>query len=131
MTSKGFSQTIILGSKKDTSTANVCFTLDQSKFLLKSYYKLQECDTLRTICEEQRSYCDSALEAEKKVSANFSMVIKNNKDAFKIYDYAIVGYNNKLKDARRQTRKQIVYKWVAIAVGGAATGAMTYLWIKK
>jgi hypothetical protein len=109
----------------------ICFSVNQSKFLLKTYYKLQTCDTLRNICEVQLDYCDSALQAEKKVSANFSMVIKNNKDAFKIYDYAIVGYNNKLKDARRQTRKQIVYKWVAIAVGGAATGAMTYLWIKK
>lgn len=126
MTSKVFSQTIILGNNKDTATANICFTLNQAKFLEKSYFKFKECDTLRNVCEKQRSYCDSALQSEKKANADLSMVIKNNKDAFKIYEYAITGWSNKYKASQNEVRKQKVYKWIAISTTALATGYLGY-----
>lgn len=125
-TSKVFSQTIILGSNKDTATANICFTLNQSKFLEKSYYKWKECDTLRKVCEQQRNYCDSALQSEKKANTDFSMVIKNNENAFKIYDYAITGWSNKYKASQKEVRKQKVYKWIAIGTTALATTYLGY-----
>lgn len=126
MISAGFSQTITLSNPKDTSSANVCFTLGQSKFLLKSYYKFQECDTLRDICEQQRNYCDSALQSERKRNEDFSMVIKNNNDAFKIYEYAITGWSNKYKASQKEVRRQKVYKWIAIGTTALATTYLGY-----
>lgn len=104
----------------------ICFSVNQSKFLLKTYYKLKTCDTLRDICEEQRSYCDSALQSEKKISYDFSMVIKNNNDAFEIYEYAITGWSNKLKASEKEVRRQKVYKCIAIVTTALATTYLGY-----
>lgn len=109
----------------------ICFTVNQSKFLLKQVYRLNECDTLRSICEAQLSDCDSISKSFSNVKKDFSMFVENSKSENKIYEYEITGLKAELKDEKRKTRIQKVYKVIAIGVGSAATGFMTYLWIKK
>lgn len=123
-----YSQTVTLNKNKDTT---VCFTVNQSKFLLKQIYELQKCDTLNSIYESQMNYCDSIFKSFNSVKKDFSMFVENSKGETKIYEYQITSLNAEIKDEKRKTRTQKFYKVVAIGLGSLGTGFMTYLWIKK
>ncbi len=67
-----YSQQIILNNEtKDTS---ICFTIPQSKFLLKTYYKLNECDTLMAITQSELNNANKINDLNTKVIANDRLV---------------------------------------------------------
>jgi hypothetical protein len=128
LSSIAFSQVTVLDSKGDTT---ICFTIPQAKFLLKEHYKIQECDTLKSICEKQLSICDTALEWGRQISKNQMLVIKNKDEQIKLEEYQITKLKESLKGSQKEIRKQKFYKWSAIIVGGVATGYLGYRLLKR
>jgi hypothetical protein len=123
-----FSQVQVLGTKGDTQ---ICFTIPQSKFLLKEHHRAEECDTLKSICETQLSLSDSALAWSRMVAKNQALMLKNNDEAIGLYKYEIDRLRQALKDEQRKTKAQRFYKWCAIVAGSVGTGYMSYKYITK
>jgi hypothetical protein len=92
---------------------------------------LKECDTLSKICESQRIIQDSVIKKKNLNIVDYQKTIANN------------NYNNYLKDSEIQLlkdnaevlnkaiRKQKVYKWCAIILGGALSSYVGYKYITK
>lgn len=111
MNFQAYSQRKALNSKGDTV---ICFSQSQSKFLLKQNYKVKELTELNTVCESQKSYCDSlrtcdslllvalkknivnsaAIEAERQKQVD-GLNTRHQKDVRKIrlYKYTLVASN--------------------------------------
>jgi hypothetical protein len=121
-----YSQTAVLNEKGDTT---ICFTLPQSKFLLKTQYKLKECDTLNKICELQLSLSDSIIRSDKVIQNNQSLMLRNKDEQIGLYKHEISSLRLQLSDSQRATRRQKVYKWLAIGGGATLSGFLGYKYI--
>jgi hypothetical protein len=116
-----FSQKTVLDKNGDTT---ICFSVAQSKFLLKKVYALDECDTLRKICEKQLTYCDSISVANKTLSEEIKNLLSTEQEIFDLYE-------NQLKEQRKATRKQAFYKWCAILGGGVVSSYFAINYVRK
>lgn len=125
--SKLFSQTLVL-NKKDTT---ICFNLNQGRYLLKQVYRVKECDTLYAICEAQKLKKDSIIKEQQANVNDLKKVILNQNTLIGINVNLISSLEQKIFDAQSDTRKQKVYKWLAIAGGSVLSGFMAYKYITK
>ena len=128
MASTASSQTTVLTSKGDT---NICFSLPRAKFLLKQSFKITELSNLNLVSETRRSFLDSAFQADEKSIKDESMMIKNDKEAFGLEEYKIQKLTEDLKSCNRATRRQKVYKWIAIIAGGTGVTFLGRDYIKN
>lgn len=122
-----YSQKTIL-DKGDTL---ICFTVKQSKFLLKEHYRAEECDTLKSICEAQSQLKDSVIKSDKKIQNDLSLVIKNKDSEIALQDLVIDDLRKKILLEQKATRRQKFYKWLSITGGCVATGFVGFLYITK
>lgn len=123
-----YSQQTVFTKTGDTLIA---FTEAQYKFLLKKVYEvneLKEIDSIKTI---HIAYCDSVFESNSQVIAEQGEIILNQKEIVELKDYQIGKLNEQLEIERKATRRQKVGKWIAICVGSASTGFMTWKWATK
>lgn len=118
----------MLNDKGDTT---ICFSVNQSKYLLKKINELNQCDTLRSVCETQLSYCDSVSESNKRIKFTMSEMMKSNRDLVSLYNMQVVNLEKQLQTEITNTNRQKLYKWIAIVVGSVTTGFTTYKWITK
>ncbi len=125
--SKLFSQTLVL-NKKDTT---ICFNLNQGRYLLKQVYRVKECDTLYAICEAQKLKKDSIIKEQQANVNDLKKVILNQNTLIGINVNLISSLEQKISDSQKDTRKQKLYKWLAIAGGSILSGFITYKYIKK
>lgn len=123
-----FSQVIVLSNNNDTT---ICFELAKSRFLLKSYYKAAETAKLYEICQEQKAFKDSILVQKKIIIDDYSRIMKNQKEMISLKDKEIVLLNIALLNEKRATRRQKLYKWIAIGAGGALSGYLGFKYITK
>ena len=130
-----FSQTLALNEKKDTT---ITFSLNQGKYLLKEHYRANECDTLRSVCEKQKSLKDSTIKELKANIVDYKATILNDQkikanDNHVVYlkDNQIQGLKTELDTANKAIRWQKFYKWLAIGVGGAVSGYLGYKYVTK
>lgn len=123
-----YSQKVVLNDKGDTT---ICFSISQSKFLLKQAYALKECDTLKSICELQLTKCDSVFVAYDKLKKDFLLLQKNERDFSELYDAKMTDLQNALLDQILLTKKQKFQKWCAIIGGGVLSSFLAVKYIKK
>ena len=100
----------MLNDKGDTL---VCFTVAQSKYLLKQVYRVAEYDTLLKVCEKQKSLCDTINAKNERIIYNCYSVNDRNDKMLKVKDYQIDKLTESLKASNKEIRKQKVYKWIA------------------
>ena len=127
LTLQAFSQRAVLNN----GDTNICFTVTQSKFLLKEHYRAIEMQKLDSICELKSSFKDSIIRADAKIISDFSMIVKNKDEAIGLKQYEVDKLNTQLKVEQKRVRIQKVYKWDAIVIGTATTSFMTYQYLKK
>lgn len=123
MSLKGYSQSIMLNERGDTL---VCFSVSQSKFLLKQCYRTEELDTLLSLCEKQNAELDSINKRNSVIMLNYKEIADNNTKIIGIKDYQIEKLNESLSQTNKDVRKQKVYKWIAIGVGTIIAGYSSY-----
>ena len=128
MTLKANSQTAVLNKNGDTT---ICFTINQSKFLLKKCYEVDKYAQLDSICEKQLSFNDSVHNSSEIVFQKQSLIIKNQEEEMGLRKYEIDKLNEQIKVEQKNTRKQKAYKWIAIGAGSISTVFITYKWITK
>lgn len=107
---KAFSQKATL-SEKDTV---ICFTIPQSKYLLKKYYQAEELLILDSICEAQLSVFKDISSSNERVIKNQSLVLKNKDEEVRLKELEIGGLNELINDKEKEIATQKLYKWIAI-----------------
>ena len=122
MSLSAFSQKVVLNNGDTT----VCFTIKQSKFLLKQVYQLEECDTLRKICEIQRAIGDSINLGNRSIIADYKTMMQNDSSIIGLKQYQIDKLTESLKASQKEIRKQKVYKWVAVGTTGLVSAYLGY-----
>lgn len=110
---KAFSQKAIL-SEKDTV---ICFTVPQSKFLLKKYYQAEELLILDSICEAQLVNFKGVSSSNERIIKNQSLLLKNKDEELRLKELEMGGLNELISDKDKEINKQKLYKWVAIVSG--------------
>lgn len=118
-----FSQQIILNDKGDTL---ICFSVNESKFLLKEYYRAKELDEVLKICETEKQISDTIIVRSLVIISDLKQVNANNQQIIKAKDYELEQANISIGIANKNVRKQKVYKWIAIGVGATITGFSGY-----
>lgn len=125
---RAYSQKVVLDKNGDTT---ICFSLAQSKFLLKQVYALQECDTLRKICEAQLTYCDTLVQTNKQLNTDIKLLLRNEVELKQLYDAKIFDLEIRLNNQIGRTKKQNFYKWCAIIGGGVLSSYLAVKYIQK
>jgi hypothetical protein len=101
-----FSQAITLNSKGDTL---LCFSIPQSKFLLKTYYGLQECKANDTITANENkalktiiSTKDKEIAEQKELTAKTEQEVSINKEAISRMIQVVNDQNNSIVKLQRK-----------------------------
>lgn len=128
MSSRTYSQQTTLNSKGDTT---ICFSVKQSKYLLKKVYEAQYLDSVVKVFQMQRLYLDSIILKHKAIESNYKEIIVNNSEVVIIKDYQIKGLNDVIKSQKKEISRQKTYKWFAIIAGGVVSGFIGYKYITK
>ena len=128
MSSIAYSQKITLDINGDTL---VSFKVAQAKFLLKTYYKLEECEKLDSITTQQLLISlkaieskDKSLNLQKDIIGKLEETIKLQKASI---DNLVEVINDQNDDIKRLQRKNVVVS----VVGATGTLFMTLLWIRQ
>lgn len=115
MTLKGFSQKPMLNDK-DTV---ICFTIPQSKFLLKKYYQAEELFVLDSICEAQLSTLKLVNSSNESIIKKQSIMVKNKEEETRLKELEISSLNELISDKEKEIKKQKTQKWGFITLGVA------------
>jgi len=107
---KAFSQKAIL-SDKDTI---ICFTIPQSKFLLKKYYQAEELLILDSICEAQLVNFKAVSNSNERIIKSQYLMIQNKEEELRLKELEIGGLNELISDKEKEIATQKTYKWIAI-----------------
>ena len=126
MNTNCFSQTLVKNNAGDTS---ICFTISESKTILKQINKANYLDSLTKI---QRTEI-----GELKVKVRLSeLTIKEKSSIISNQDKIIDANNTQLKQKDLEIKnkdslivKEKIKKWIAITTGAITTSFMTYLWL--
>ena len=128
LSSVSFSQRVIRNEAGDTS---ICFTIDQSRILLKQINKLNYLDSLDKINQVEISTLKSNLQLSQIIVSEKDIQIKLKDEIIYTKDEKIKSNESEYKNLNNLLLKEKVKKWIAIATGTITTGFMTYLWITK
>ena len=128
LSSISYSQKILRNEFGDTS---ICFTIDQSRIILKQINKLNYLDSLQKLNEYEIITLKSNMQL-------LEMTINEKNVQLEIKDEIISSKEEKIqtdkldyKYLKNQLVKEKIKKWIAITTGTITTGFMTYLWITK
>jgi hypothetical protein len=107
-----------LNSCGDTT---ICFTIPQSKFLLKKYYESIEYKKLDLVCEAQGIAKDSVVSILKLKCDEKDSIIVDDSTYILVQNLQIKQLNRKVFIEHREKIKQTAYKWIAIVVGSVVS----------
>lgn len=104
---------------KDTC---IVYSVKQSKFLEKQYYRAIALDTLNSTCQKQLVDLKTLIENNKTVHNNDLLIIKNQQEITELYKFDNEQLTKQVKQANKEIKKQKVIKWtfgaVAVGLGG-------------
>lgn len=119
-----YAQTIVVDSKNDTT---ICFTINQSRFLLKEHYRAELNDSLLAICSEQSSILNSIVENDKLVISTLMEKEENSNLIRANLASVITDKDNEIALLNKEVKRQKRHKYAAIGGGIALNLAMLYL----
>ena len=123
-----FSQRILRNEAGDTS---ICFTIEQSRILLRQINRLNYLDSLNNIDQEEINTLQNNLEIANSIIKEKDVQISIKNDVIETKDEKINDDKLQYQNLKNLLLKEKIKKWVAILTGTATTGFMTYLWISK
>ena len=123
-----FSQKTFINKPGDTL---ICFTLNQSKFLLKEHYRLQMTDSLLSVCNSQIVSCDSIKKISQQLTAKYDNLMLIHKDYTSIQASEISLLNETINSQKKLIKVEKMSKIIAIIGGGILSGFLGYLLIVK
>jgi hypothetical protein len=127
LTSIAYSQQTVINSKGDTL---ICFSVEQSKFLLKQVYEVAKLTELNSNCEIRNTLQDSLIQSQ---SVTIQLLEKKADNLQKIIIYSDsinTILEEKLSDEQEKTIHQKNMKRVWIGVSSAVSGLFVYYIIK-
>jgi hypothetical protein len=127
LTSIAYSQQTVINSKGDTL---ICFSVEQSKFLLKQVYEVAKLTELNSNCEIRNTVQDSLIQSQ---SITIQLLEKKADNLQKIITYSDsinTILKKKLSDEQDKTIHQRNMKRVWIGVSSAVSGLFVYYIIK-
>jgi len=125
---KNYSQTTILSKTGDTL---FCFTQPQAKFLLKQAYRVLQLDTTLKVCQAVNLNFEEDLRLANAMITNQQQQLFNRQEVLGLKDYEIDNLKAQVKKGQKEVRRQKVFKWIAIGVGGAVSGVLGVAYLKK
>lgn len=124
MTSKIYSQKAIIEKPGDTL---ICFSVPQSKFLLKEYYRLQMIDSLLYVCEEQKLVYDANLKTCNRLSFKYEKQFENCSQYQKIQEHEIIRLNKLVDEQEKTIIREKRNQKILLVCSGLLTGFFGYL----
>lgn len=109
----------------------ICFSIPQSKYLLKQVYLLNESDTLLKLTEAQLSICKSKNFIYTQQIEAFQKIIENEKEINKNVLAINTQKDEDIKNLKTQLANQKLKTWASIFSGFVTTAFVSYLYIKK
>lgn len=122
-----FSQQTIFVAKDSL----VCFTISQSKFILKQSFEVKELMQLDSICETQKYLCDSIRQNNEITSQACLKVVQNDAKIIETYQHVNESLEKQLKACQKEVRQQQTFKYIAIITGTVVSGYLGYQAIKR
>lgn len=110
---QAYSQITTLNSKGDTL---ICFSTEQSRFLLKAYYKSKECAEIDSINKVQLSVCDSTIKSSGIIIESLETILTNKDSIIVLKDAQIVVKESNIKSLNKEVKKQRFLKVVCSGV---------------
>jgi hypothetical protein len=127
LSSTAYSQKTVLIDGDTT----ICFSIPQSKFLLKQVYLVAEKDTLLKITEtELRVSKEKSTIYEQQIQA-YQQVVNNQKQITENYIAIQHQKEEEIKILKKDLAKQKVKTWGCILGGIVSTAFVSYLYISK
>lgn len=133
--SRLFSQTITLDSKKDTS---ICFSIGQGRFLLAQTIAVKELTEKTSLYEKVVANQKKELAKQREIIVRDSLDKKEllllNKKSEEQYNLEVGKFNGQVKEnkeIKNAITRQKVYKWITIIVSSAVVGYETYILVLK
>lgn len=123
-----YSQQRVFVIDGDTLIGN---TPEEQAFWVKQYFKVKELEELDSINLTVITYKDSVISSQRQIIEKKDIIIENNGSVIEMKDEIIKTLNDALSEQKKAVRKQKLYKWTAIILGGAGTTLMTYLYLTK
>lgn len=125
---KTYSQKAIVTETGDTS---ICFSVEQSKFILKKINSGKLCDTLLSVCENQLRLSDSVSKSNEKIISILNQKFETEKQLTDLCNSKIDVLEWQIENYKKDIKKQKSQKIAGILAGIVTTSFMTYMYIKK
>ena len=124
----------MLFSQKVLATNNdtlICFTPEQCKEILKEFNLCNYYDSLTKLQTIEIILMKNSISDLKKLADLKTSQLKLCKDLSKINEVEIERLISQKKQLKKEAKRQLNYKIIAIVSGSISTAFMTYLWISK
>lgn len=96
----------------------ICYPVRQTKYFLKTIYRVQELEALLGNSRAQLRVCDSSGRYKNLIIKDLEKLVTNKNDEIALQNYEIGQLNSCIKSKDKDIRRQKLYK-VGIAILGA------------
>ncbi len=110
------SQTVTCSSdKKDTT---ICFSIPQSRVILKQLTKRAELDTLLKVCELKSALLQKQIDQHKSTISYFTRINDNQSSILTAKDKQITILNSEIATGKKEIKKQKTQKFAFAGLSG-------------
>jgi len=126
-TSEASSQSILVSS--ETSDTTICFTIPQSRFLLKQHFRWEECDQLLGISEQTVNVLHNTVAIKDETISTQEQIIVNLQKQIRFKDGEISRLNLANEKCNVEVLRQKSQK-VWFVLGGGLIGLMAGFYLR-
>lgn len=109
----------------------ICYPVKQTKYFLKTIYRVQECEALLNNAKTQLRFKDSVSRYKSLMLKDYERIVVNKNDEIALQRYEITQLNACIKTKDKAIRRQKLFKWGAIIVGGFIATTEGYFLLRK
>lgn len=122
-----FGQTVVI----DGQDTMVCFTPEQSKFILKEVTKVEYLEEKDSINTQLLAEQDSLIQNHNEIIANKDSIIANRQEAFDVCKDDLDITRNNLDATKKDLKKQKRRTRATLGIGGTIVAVLTTLLLVK
>ncbi len=109
----------------------ICYPVHQTKYFLKTIYRLNECEALYFNAKQQLRLKDSVSRYNGLMLKNYAEQIDNKDAEIKLANYQITALTESGKTKDKTIRRQKFYKWCIVIGASAIIGTEGYFLLKR